>query len=97
MFPYPFGVRALDFALQNYIELETLVQRETMTKTVEKELTALRTVWDELSSNLEAEKAKVQFLEETIATEKADSFNEGFQQESSTKTVMVYLLSPEFQ
>lgn len=72
------------------------MQRETTLKTVEKELTALRAVWDKLSSNLEVEKAKVLSLGEKIATEKADSFKDGFKQGSS-KVVKAYLSFPEFQ
>lgn len=96
MFLSPFGVQALELAFQNYVELETLMQRETTLKTVEKELTALRAVWDKLSSNLEVEKAKVLSLGEKIATEKVDSFKEGFKQGSS-KVVKAYLSFPEFQ
>lgn len=87
---------ALELALQNYIELETLVQWETMSKTAEKELTTFCTVRDELSSDLASEKAKTQSLGEKIATEKADSFKEGFQRGSS-KVVEAYLSSPGFQ
>lgn len=77
MFFPPFGVQAHEHALQNYVELETILKGETTSAADEKEISTLRTVQDELSTKLEVKKAKVRSLEENISTEKSNNFKVG--------------------
>lgn len=78
------------------MELKSLLKGETTSAAAKKEISALRSVWDELSTDLDVEKAKVRSLEEEIFTEKSSSFEAGFK-EGSSKGVEDYLSSPEFQ
>ncbi|EXB86424.1 hypothetical protein L484_004922 [Morus notabilis] len=89
-------ISALELALQNYIELEAILNGEKTPAAIENKITALRVVRDELSTDLEVEKAKVQSLKDSISTEKSSSYKEGFK-EGSSKGVETYLSSREFQ
>lgn len=78
--------------LLNYVELNALLKKGVPSRAVEEVIFALEAVQDELSSKLEAEKAKVRSLEEAIDKVKRDSFQEG-----CSKGVEVFLAPPVFQ
>lgn len=74
------------------MELETLLERDATSRAIKEETKALRAVRDELSSNLDAEKAKLESLRETIEKEKETSFQAG-----CSSIIQAYLTSPVFE
>lgn len=88
MFLSSFGVHALELALQNYLELVSFLKQETTFAAAEKEINTFRAIQDKLSTELEVEMAKVRYLGDKISTEKASSFQGGFNEGRNS--------SPEF-
>mgnify|MGYP000873064202 CR=1 FL=1 len=78
------------------MDLEVHFKGERASAAAEREITALRSIRDELSTDLEVEKAKLKTLEESVENAKTRSFAAGFS-EGSSKGVEAYLSSPEYQ
>ncbi|EXB24582.1 hypothetical protein L484_004171 [Morus notabilis] len=82
--------------LLNYVKLDALLRQGVPSRAAEEVISALHAAQEELSSDLEAEKAKVRSLKGAIAKEKSESFQKGFN-EGCSKAVGAYLASPVFQ